>query len=93
MRFFHVLAAVALLAVPADLHAQTAPVPGYGEPDKDKTPSEVEAERTAERAYKRSLGSVPNAGPSDPWGSVRSEAPKTTPKQPPAKRIKPAGPN
>ena len=64
-----------MLAGPA--LAQQAPMQGYGEKDKDKTLVQQQAEKDAERAYKRSLGNVPDKGPVDPWGSARSaEAPK-----------------
>jgi hypothetical protein len=73
--------AVALIsALTASAHAQTAPVTRYGEEDKPKTAAQIESERRAEAAYKRSLGSVPDARSSDPWGGVRSEpAAKTAP--------------
>jgi hypothetical protein len=45
-----------------------------------KTPEEKEAEAAKEKAYKESLKKIPDAkAPSDPWGSVRSDAPKTPP--------------
>ena len=66
---------LAMLAAPA--LAQQAHVPGYGEKDPDKTLVERQAEKDAERAYKRSLGNVPDKAAVDPWGSARStEAPK-----------------
>jgi hypothetical protein len=69
-------AIIAMLAGPA-LAQQQAPMQGYGEKDKDKTLVQQQAEKDAERAYKRSLGNVPDKGPVDPWGSARStEAPK-----------------
>ena len=34
--------------------------------------AEIEAEKETERAYKRSLGNVPDKGPVDPWGNARS---------------------
>ena len=78
MRVFRVVAAVTLLAGPA--YAQ-APIQKYGDPDKPKTPQQIEGERSAERAYKNSLGNIPNQGPTDPWGNVRSEkAPKAADK-------------
>jgi hypothetical protein len=65
---------IMLLAGP--VYAQGA-VQRYGEKDKDKTWGEREREKEAERAYKRSLGNVPDKGPVDPWGNARSaEAPK-----------------
>ena len=71
-------------------YAQQQSVPKYGEEPKDKTPQEKEADKAAERAYKRSLGNIPEQGPTDPWGVVRStDAPKTaakpTTKKPSAK--------
>ena len=70
-----VLVAATILALTGTAFAQA--VPKMGEPDK--TPSDIEAEKTAERAYKRSLGNIPDKGPGDPWGVVRSpDAPKAT---------------
>ena len=76
MRAFLAAAAViALLAGPA--YAQSEPVPKYGDPPKEKSRQEIEADREAQRAYKRSLGNIPDQGPTDPWGNVRSDsAPK-----------------
>lgn len=86
MRMICIVAVVALLAAPA--YAQTAPVTRYGEEDQPKTAAELELQRKAEAAYKRSLGSVPDARVSDPWGGVRSEPAKAAP----AKK-KPGTPN
>lgn len=70
-----VLVAAALLALSGPAFAQAAPK--LGEPDK--TRSDIEAEKAAEKAYRRSLGNIPDKGPGDPWGAVRSpDAPKTT---------------
>jgi hypothetical protein len=45
-----------------------------------KTPEEKEADAAKEKAYKESLKKIPDAkAPSDPWGTVRSDAPKTPP--------------
>ena len=63
-------------------------VPKYGEADPDKTPSEIAAEKEAERAYRRSLGNIPEQQKStDPWGPVRSDSapPKAAAKAPLAK--------
>jgi hypothetical protein len=74
VRVFIAAAIIAALAGPG--WAQK-PMQRYGEKDKDKTPNELQQERDAERAYQRSLGSVPEKGPVDPWGNARSvEAPK-----------------
>jgi hypothetical protein len=86
MRVLAAAAVIALMAGPA--YAQGA-VPRYGETDKAKTPQQIEADREAERAYKRSLGNIPDQGPTDPWGNVRSESgPKPVAKTIPAKRTK-----
>ena len=88
MRVFHAAAVIAILAGPA--YAQTQPVPRYGEAPKDKTPQQIEADQAAERAYKNSLSNIPDKGPSDPWGNMRSDsAPKAVAKTTvPAKRAK-----
>lgn len=76
MRVF--LAAVMIMLSAAAAVAQDH-VPRYGEADKEKSPAEIEADKQAERAYKRSLGNIPNQGPTDPWGTVRAnDAPKTS---------------
>ena len=81
MRIIGIVAVMALLAGPA--WAQGA-VPKYGDADKAKTPSEIAAEKEAERAYKRSLGNIPEQKSTDPWGTVRSDnaAPKAAAKAP-----------
>jgi hypothetical protein len=76
MRVFIVAMFVVLLGGPA--LAQQKSIPKYGDVDKDKSPAEIEADKAAERAYKHSLGNIPDKGPTDPWGAVRSDAPKTT---------------
>ena len=87
MRVFLAAMIVALLAGPA--YAQTKNVPKYGDTDKSKSPQEIAAEKEAERAYQRSLGNIPDQGPTDPWGNVRSDgAPKPVAKTSPAKRAK-----
>ena len=84
MRVLHAAAIIALLAGPA--YAQQKSVPKYGDAPVDKTRSEIEDDRAAERAYKRSLGNIPDQTPTDPWGNARSvEAPKAVAKPSPAK--------
>jgi hypothetical protein len=70
VRAFIAAAVIAMLAGPA--WAQQKPIPRYGEKDKDKTWTEIQQEKEAERAYQRSLGSVPDKGPVDPWGNARN---------------------
>jgi hypothetical protein len=87
MRFFFAAALIALLVTPA--YAQQKPIPKYGEADKDKTPQEKAAEKAAEDAYQRSLGNIPDKGPTDPWGNMRSDgAPKPLAKAAPVKKTK-----
>jgi hypothetical protein len=74
-----VLVAAMILGLSGTAFAQS--VPTYGEVDKDKSPSDIAAEKAAEKAYNRSLGNIPDKGPSDPWGAARSpDAPKTAAK-------------
>jgi hypothetical protein len=76
VRTFIAGAIIAALAGPA--LAQQAPMQRYGEKDKEKTANQLQEERDAERAYKRSLGNVPEKGPVDPWGNARNVGePKT----------------
>ena len=76
MRVFLAAAIVIALAHPA--LAQQERVPRYGEADKEKTTQQKQDEREAQRAYGNSLKNIPDKGPTDPWGAVRStDAPKT----------------
>ena len=70
----------------------TKSVPKYGDAPVEKTRSQIE-DRTAESAYKRSLGNIPNQTPTDPWGNARSvDAPKAVAKPSAAKpRTKTSG--
>ena len=62
-------------------------LPNTARTDKPKTPAEIAAEKDAERAYRRSLGNIPEQQKTDPWGTVRSDSapPKAAAKAPPAK--------
>ena len=85
------VAAAMLMLLAGSALAQEEHVQKYGEQDKDKTPQQIRAEKEAERAYKKSLGNIPDKGPTDPWGTVRStDAPKTAAK--PDTAAKPAKP-
>jgi hypothetical protein len=54
-----------------------------------KTPDQVEAEQERDRKYKDSLKKIPDAKVSnDPWGGVRSDAPKTATTKAPAAKAK-----
>jgi len=84
MKIVGVVVVMTLLAGPA--WAQI--VPKYGDPDPEKTQADIAAEKAAERAYRRSLGNIPEQKSSDPWGTVRSEgAPKAAAKGTDAKAL------
>jgi hypothetical protein len=77
MRVRAFIAAAIIAALTGPGWAQQAPIQRYGQKDKEKTFNEKEQEKEDERAYKRSLGNVPEKGPVDPWGIARTvEAPK-----------------
>ena len=83
-----ILGAVAVIALLAGSAAAQKGPAKYGEEDKPKTPAEIAAERDAEKAYRRSLGNIPEQQKSaDPWGTVRSDSapPKAAAKAPQAK--------
>jgi len=86
MRVVAAAVIVAFLAGPA--FAQQKSIPRYGEEDKGKTTEEKNAEREAERAYKRSLGNIPEQKPVDPWGNVRSDSAQKPEAKAPAKKTK-----
>ncbi len=74
MRVILTATIIAALATPAI--AQQPHMQEYGQPDKDKTAAQKAADKAAADAYQRSLGSIPDKGTSDPWGTVRSDTPK-----------------
>jgi hypothetical protein len=79
MKVLRATVLIALLAGPA--YAQDDHIQRYGEPDKEKSQTEIQADKAAERAYKNSLGNIPDAAPTDPWGNARTTgAPKAVAK-------------
>lgn len=72
-----------LLAVPAYGQSIKPPAPT----DPPKSQSEIESEKSADKAYKNSLRNIPDQPPADPWGGAHAlETPKaatttTTPKR------------
>jgi hypothetical protein len=63
-----IIASLAMPVLPISVLAQQAP-------GQEKTPEQVakeRADRAATEAYKKSLKSIPDQGPTDPWGGVRS---------------------
>ena len=84
-----ILAATMITLLATTAFAQDNHVQRYGEADKEKSPTEIQAEKDAQRAYQKSLGNIPDKGPSDPWGVVRSgDGPKTTTTTSPTKTAK-----
>jgi hypothetical protein len=75
MRIFRMAAVFALLVSPA--YAQMSPKFSLGGDAPTKTQEEKDAEEARDKAYKESLKKIPDAKTSaDPWGTVRSDAPK-----------------
>ena len=82
-------AAMTALLVAGPAYAQKGPA---GAADPPKSPSQIEAENRPERAYKNSLGNIPDQPPADPWGGARAvEAPKSASKDTAAKRTRASG--
>jgi hypothetical protein len=96
MRVFHAaVMAVFLAGVIGPAFAQEDNhVPRYGEEDKEKGYGQIQDEKAADRAYKRSLGNIPDqAAPADPWGNARgASAAPSTPTGKTAAKSKPAKP-
>jgi hypothetical protein len=40
--------------------------------DPPKSPGQLEQEKAQDRAYKNSLGNIPDKPPADPWGGARA---------------------
>src|SRR6516162_9709687 len=77
-RTMRIVLAAALLAGPTFAQNVDGHVPRYGEEDKEKTAEQKRAEKAAQDAYQRSLSNIPDKGPTDPWGAVRStDTPKS----------------
>ena len=76
MKVFRAAALIALLAVPAYAQSPTVNLM----PDvKTRSPEEKEQDAIADKAYRESLRKIPDAkAAADPWGTVRSDAPKAT---------------
>jgi hypothetical protein len=72
MRVVTAAVIVAFLCGPAFGQAPP-PMQQAGEADKEKTAVEKAADKEAEKAYRRSLGNIPEQKASDPWGNVRGD--------------------
>jgi hypothetical protein len=73
MKIAGLVAVIAVLAGPAWAQMPQPHVQGPGEPDPVKTRAQIEAEKDAERAYKRSLGNIQEQKTTDPWGIARGD--------------------
>jgi hypothetical protein len=83
MKIAGLLAVIALLAGPASAQMPQPHVQNPGEPDPVKTQSQIQSEKEAERAYRRSLGNIQEQKSADPWGIARggNAAPKAAAKE------------
>jgi hypothetical protein len=83
MKLLSVVAVLALLTGPA-----AAQMMNLMPEVKTKTPEEKEQDAITDKAYRESLRKIPETKSSvDPWGNVRSDAPKAATKSPaPAKQ-------
>jgi hypothetical protein len=82
-------AAVMVLLLAGPAYAQIAAPAAPTDPPKSAT--QIDVEKSADRAYKNSLGNIPDKPPADPWGGARTmDAPKPAPAPAPpqAKRTK-----
>jgi hypothetical protein len=79
MKFLGVVALLALLTGPA-----AAQMMNLMPEVKTKSPEEKEQDAITDKAYRESLRKIPDTKTAaDPWGNVRSDAPKAAPvKQP-----------
>jgi hypothetical protein len=86
MRILGAVAVVVMLAAPAYGQMQTPHINLLND-GPSKTPDEIEQDAIRDKAYRESLKKIPDAKTSsDPWGTVRSEAPKAaTPAKPKTK--------
>jgi hypothetical protein len=80
MKVFSAVFAIAVLTAPA--YAQ-APSINLIPETVSRTPEQKEADEARDQAYRESLKKIPDAKVSaDPWGSVRTDAPKVAPTKP-----------
>jgi hypothetical protein len=79
-------AALLTLLLTGPVLAQKAQPPPPSDPPK--SPGQIEAERSQDRAYKNSLGNIPDKPPADPWGGARAVDGSSTTTTTPTKRTK-----
>lgn len=86
MRVLQAAALLTLLLTGPVLAQQAKPPPPS---DPPKSPSQIEAEKSQDRAYKNSLSNIPDKPPADPWGGARATEGASSPPTPtPTKRTK-----
>ncbi len=86
MRVLRAAALLTLLLTGPVLAQQAKPPPPS---DPPKSPSQIEAEKSQDRAYKNSLSNIPDKPPADPWGGARAtESSSSTATPAPTKRTK-----
>ncbi len=93
MRIVGIAAVTALigtmaLAAPARAQGESPHVNLLSDTSPAKTQEQIEADQAREKAYKDSLRKIPDAKPGDPWGNVRSDAPKAAPTKSTAAKAK-----
>lgn len=68
-----VLGAISLLVLLFAGPVYAAPPGAPAAPqDPPKSPGQLEQEKAQDRAYKNSLGNIPDKPPADPWGGARA---------------------
>ena len=85
MRVIRAAAVLTLLLAGPALAQKGAPPPPQ---DPPKSPSQIEAEKSQDRAYKNSLSNIPDKPAADPWGGARAVDGSSTTTTTPTKRTK-----
>jgi hypothetical protein len=85
MRVLRAAAVFTLLFTGPVFAQKGAPAPPQ---DPPKSPGQLEQEKSQDRAYKNSLGNIPDKPPADPWGGARAVDGSTTTTTTSTKRTK-----
>ena len=85
MRVLRAAAVLTLLLTGPVLAQKAAPPPPQ---DPPKSPSQIEAEKSQDKAYRNSLSNIPDKPPADPWGGARAVDGSSTATTTPTKRSK-----
>jgi len=64
-------ATVLTLLLAAPVYAAPPGAPAAPQ-DPPKSPGQIEQEKSTDRAYRNSLGNIPDKPPADPWGGARA---------------------